>query len=55
MSLQSILKPNNYDLFARSITASGDIIAGGDIKYKTLTQVSGTGHTNIDAFGNFSS
>lgn len=55
MSLQSILKPNNYDLFARSITASGDIIVGGDVKYKTLTQVSGTGHTNIDAFGNFSS
>jgi hypothetical protein len=54
MSIQSLLKPNGYDLFANSITASNGIVIGGDIFYHTLTQIGG-GNTNVDATGNIHS
>lgn len=53
MSLQSILKPNNYDLFCHNLTATGIItpsgIVTGDIIYHTLTQ--DNGNSFVDASG----
>lgn len=49
MSIQSLLKPNGYNLFANSISAAG-LVVSGNIIFDTLVQ--SNGNSFIDLSGN---